>query len=327
MKIPTARKLPSGSWFVRVKVDGKEYSVTRPTEKEAVAEAIAIKAGAKQCPNSITLKKAIDKYIEDRENVLSPSTIMGYRTIQRTRFQSVQNIPIAQIKNWQRIINTEAKACSAKTLRNAWMFLASVLKENNLIVERVRLPQIVQKDKRFLDYEQIKEFVALIEGADFEVAALIALHGLRRSELLALTSNSIVNGTIIVKGAVVPDENGNMVTKKTNKNASSARTVPIIIPRLAELLEGVDGQIVTMCPQTIQKHINKTCAKNNLPEVGFHGLRHSFASLCYHLGLSEMQTMELGGWSDSSTMRKIYTHLAQADKKLSVEKLTAFFSP
>ena len=45
MKTPKAKKLPSGSWYVRVRIDGQDVSITRPTEKEALAEAMAVKAG------------------------------------------------------------------------------------------------------------------------------------------------------------------------------------------------------------------------------------------------------------------------------------------
>jgi hypothetical protein len=47
MKTPKARKLDSGSWFCRVMVDGKTFCITRDTEKAAIAEAMAIKAGMK----------------------------------------------------------------------------------------------------------------------------------------------------------------------------------------------------------------------------------------------------------------------------------------
>ena len=47
MKTPKAKKLPSGSWYVSVRIDGKDISITRSTEKEAVAESMAIKAGIK----------------------------------------------------------------------------------------------------------------------------------------------------------------------------------------------------------------------------------------------------------------------------------------
>jgi integrase len=58
-----------------------------------------------------------------------------------------------------------------------------------------------------------------------------------------------------------------------------------------------------------------------------HGLRHSFASLSYFLGIPEAETMRLGGWSDPSVMRKIYTHLASTLKTDARTRLQAFFRP
>ena len=36
MKTPTARKLPSGSWYCRVRVGGEDVSITAPTEKAGI---------------------------------------------------------------------------------------------------------------------------------------------------------------------------------------------------------------------------------------------------------------------------------------------------
>jgi integrase len=57
-----------------------------------------------------------------------------------------------------------------------------------------------------------------------------------------------------------------------------------------------------------------------------HGLRHSFASLCYHLGISERQLMQWGGWADYQTMHKIYIRLAASDESKAAEQLTGFFT-
>ena len=48
---------------------------------------------------------------------------------------------------------------------------------------------------------------------------------------------------------------------------------------------------------------NRICRKNGLPEIGVHGLRHSFVSLAYHLGWSELTTMQIAGYSDYNTMK------------------------
>ena len=44
-KQPVAKQLPSGSWFCRVRVNGKDIPITKPTRKEAEAEAMAVKYG------------------------------------------------------------------------------------------------------------------------------------------------------------------------------------------------------------------------------------------------------------------------------------------
>lgn len=333
MKIPKARKLPSGSWFCRVRVNGKDIGITRPTEKEAVAEAMAIKAGTIEAKKSgkKTLTEAIDDYIAARENVLSPSTIRGYRTIQRSRFAPEMHLDIFSTPSdrWQKSVNAEAKLCSAKTLRNAWMFIAAVIFDATGSRVIVRLPQVVQNEKAFLSPEQVPIFVEAVHGTDVEIPGLLALSSLRRSELLALKWKDVdlKKGYIRVAGAAVYGPDGKLTRKNENKNKSSRRIVPLI-PPLLEALKQITPEgdlVVRMAPNVIVRHLNKICTENDLPIVGLHGLRHSFASLAYHLGMSEKVAMEIGGWSNDQTMRKIYTHISKQDIANQAAGFVGFF--
>lgn len=326
--------MSSGNYFIRMRLGGQEITVTRPTEKEAIRAAELLKAEYRSgkkleaAGEKPTLRVAIDRYIEARTNVLSPATIRGYRIIQRNRFQNVMDTKINHVHSWQTVVNSEARLCSPKTLKNSFLFVRSVLKENGIDTGNVHLPQVLLTPREFLDPDQITVFLKAVKDRECEMAALLALHSLRRSELLALEKNSVdlKKGTITVKGAVVPDENNQYIKKQTNKNVSSARTVPIMIPRLAELVENApDGQLVTSYANNVGRSINYACKSAGLPEVGVHGLRHSFASLAYHLGLSEKETMEIGGWADHITMHKIYTHVAEKDKLASAQKLLSFY--
>lgn len=335
MIIPKIRQLPSGKFFCRLRIDGKDIGITEATEERCMARALAIKTGLveeKNAPaSSLTLRKAIDKYIADRELVLSPSTIRGYRTIQRSRFQRVADKPIGSIRNWQRIVSDESAICSPKTLKNSWMFVCSVLRYFDIDAPNVRLPQIVSEERPFLEPEQIPVFVENIKDKLCGTAALLALHSLRRSEILGLDWENVnlKEKTITVRGSVVYDEGEKQVYKATNKNTASARTVPIMIPALYDLLCAVPdktGKVVKISPNAIFRGVNVICEDLGFPKVGIHGLRHSFASLAYHLGLSEKETMLLGGWADSQTMRNIYTHLAEKDRLKAENKLHAFFT-
>ena len=83
--------------------------------------------------------------------------------------------------------------------------------------------------------------------------------------------------------------------------------------------------VVTLNGSWIYTQINEICEANGLPKVGNHGLRHSFASLAYHLQIPEKIAMEIGGWADDGTMRKIYTHLSQKDIAKRAEDFSNFF--
>lgn len=323
IKVPTPRQLPSGNWFIQLSVGGQRISVTEKTEKACIARAMAIKqdllepVDRSQKP---TLTVAIDRYIESRQNVLSPATIRGYRTIQRNRFKSAMGRPVNAYdeKCWQRLVNQEAKIVSAKTLENAWGFVSSVIREETGNRYSVSLPQVISEPREYLEPEQIQEFISAVENTKYQIPALLALCSLRRSEIMALTWKDIdlQKGLLHVRGAIVPDENNKMVKKKENKNTTSRRTVPIMIPQLSEALKAVEykeGDVVRMHPSSAARGVNAICEKAGLPLVGMHGLRHSFASLAYHLKMPEKVAMEIGGWADDATMRRIYTHVAKSD--------------
>jgi len=333
VKLPRAKKLKSGNWRVQIMIDGERMSYTAPTKKECDRWLLSLKShhadgyGIIHSENA-TVGSIMDAYIDSRTNVLSPSSIRGYRMIRKNHWKSIEKKTISSVKNWQTVINEESKSYGAKTIKNAWGLLRASLKFVNHPVPNIRLPQIVPVEKEFLQPDQIQVLVHAVRETDIEMEVLLGLHGLRRSELFALTKKNIKDGKILVRGAVVTSEDG-IVYKETNKSNSSRRDVPIIIPRLQELVDSVSEDNEPLCHTSFARlwvKLKRICQQNDLPEISMHGLRHSFASLCYHLGIPELETMRLGGWSDLTVMRKIYTHLAEEDKRQSENKLKDFFS-
>jgi integrase len=330
IKIPTPRKRGQ-KWYVDLRREG--VTVIEDTEAAAIAKAQAIRAGFVPVDKkhaALTLRKAIENYIADRDNSLSPATVRGYYTIQKNAFQAIMDTDIYSVPNWQAVVNKEAGRISAKTLKNEWGLVKTVLEKNEVAFDVSVLPQVVSVELPWLDYEQIKTFLDAVHGKPCEMAALFALHSLRRSELFALTPNHIKDDVIFVSGSIVYDKDYKPVSKKENKNTSSRRKVPIMIPRLAELLNQYDGApdkpYMKCALNTPGNQINRICAANNLPLIGMHGLRRSFASLAYHLKWSERQTMETGGWADLETVHKIYIKLSKADEKQDIKNMKAFYN-
>lgn len=341
MKVPKPQKLPSGNYRITLRLGGMNYSITRPTDTECKKEAALIKAeylnGRRSSISSAqnkTLETLIDEYISSRKKTLSPSTIAGYNVIKNNRFQNYMQKKPSQIKKWQKLIDDEVDDdIKAKTIRNSWSLLSAALAYADIPVPSVSLPSVIKSTRNWLDADQIKTFLKAMRGNEYEIPALLALHSLRRSEIFGLTWDKIdlKKNVIHVEGSVVQDEHSKQVFKETNKTKNSRRTIPIMIPRLKELLNAVPkdkrkGRLYTAPRNYLWKEINAVCEANGLPRVGVHGLRHSFASLAHHVGMPEQEAMLIGGWEDAGTMHKIYEHISDSDRIKQENKIAQFFS-
>lgn len=336
LKIPKIIQLPSGAYSTKVMVDGVRTTITRDTQEECAAEATAIKYRAKEAKKkekakSKSLEDALSEYIEMRRGSASPSTIYAYDGYKKNCFRSMMKADIYATtdEQWQAAIRREARGKSPKYIANVWGLISSAINETTGRKPNVKLPAKETNERPYLEPEQVTKFVAALKGETIEIAALLALSSLRRSEIKALTWDCIDldKKTIRVKGAMVYAGEAGMVHKKQNKTAASTRTIPII-PPLLEALKASERKGEYVVPYNgswLYQRINEICEENGLPKVGVHGLRHSFASLAYHLQIPEKIAMEIGGWSDDGTMRKIYTHLAQKDINERAQDFSNFF--
>ena len=302
--VPKVKQLPSGSYFAQVMVDGVRHSITKETYEECVAAAAAIKYRAMEAQKReqhgiLYLEDAIDQYIDARRGSASPSTIYGYECYKKNTFQSMMkvNVRSATDEQWQAAVKRESVGRSPKYIANAWGMIASAIEEATGSRPKVKLPAKEKNQRPFLEPDEVLQFVDAVKGDSIEIAALLALSSLRRSEIKALKWSSIdfERNAITVAGAAVyagPEQG--LVQKKQNKTSTSRRTVPLI-PPLREALLAADRKsdlVVTFNGSYIYERINEICEREGLPLVGIHGLRHSMASLCFFLGIPEKITQD-----------------------------------
>lgn len=333
MKTPKPRKLKSGSYFIQLRLDGVSVPVTAPTELECKNKARLIKAEHKAGKRDIvaagnTLGEYIDSYVQKYEAVLSPATIRGYSSVRKNRFQKYMDVRVRDIKDWQKIINEELEGKSEKTVKNAWGVVSASLKDAKIPVPDVKLAPVPEKDLAFLEPDEIPKFLEAAKGDPCEIEMLLELHGLRKSEAMHVvrynqidTKHNVIN----VRGAVVPNKDHKYVEKKTNKTESSTRTVPIMIPRLAELADQYEALPVHSAA-ALQDHVHKICEKAGVTDCTNHDLRRTCASLGYSLGISERVMMDMCGWDDPQTMHRIYVKLSTQDKKQAQSAMTDFYA-
>ena len=323
---PKFRVLADGSLLGQLMVDGKRETIKAANEAEYRAKIDALRTGVmemKAHPEKRSLQKILRDYIDKNDGVLSPATIRGYEYIYKGRFRAYMQQEAGKI-DYQQMVNDEAKKYAPKTVENAWALVSPAFRDAGIPVPEVNLPTVPESDEDFLDFEQIHVFIAAIRGDQCEREALLMLHSLRMSELLKLDASDIRDEQIHVRGAVVVDKNNKMVEKETNKTKASTREIPIMIPRLNEILPA-EGPIPTRHPTVIADHIKNACKKAGLPECSPHDLRRSFASLAYHLGWPERVTMLIGGWDSPDTVHRIYIKLSKKDVSAAVEIMKNYY--
>ena len=129
-----ARKLPSGSWRARLFLGEDEHgkkhykSFTAATKREA--ERLALTYEQKRSAQSqITFDKAFDNYIDKNANILSPSTLYGYKRM-KVYYESLLHIQVNSIDQQciDAFINDFASNHSSKSVRNAYSLLCCVIR-------------------------------------------------------------------------------------------------------------------------------------------------------------------------------------------------------
>lgn len=343
MVIPKAIKLKNGDWFIRLRLGGAEQYITDQDktrcERKARAAKAAYQADAhlqEQLGKRPTLRVAIDQYIAERKNSLSPASIRTYRNVQKNRFQEIMDRRLDSFKprEWQGIVDREYGKYAIKTVQNSWGLIKSVLDANNVPhPEKITAPQKAKKkEAAWLEPSEIKAFVAAAKDSELCLPMLLALMSMRISEIDALRWENIAADAEFIEtaGSRVMDERNQWVEKDTQKTETSCRRIPLLIPELRQAIREQHqehGKLLNAHQMTLRREVERTCKRAGVPRVTVHQLRHSFASLSAHLGIPKEISMEIGGWSNDKTMAEVYTHVCRADIERYKNEMYYFYNP
>jgi integrase len=334
MKIPEPKKLPSGNYRIQLRINGESISVTNRDKKKCVAEAAAIKAGTKEKEiiNSMTLKNAVEKYIEIQSAVLSPSTLREYDRFSRTYFQPIINKDISKLTQAeiQSAVNQDSKKYSPKTIKNAHGLLSSVLKMFRPGFALItKLPQKEHQEMEMMTTEEACKFANHIKGMDIELSALLGMqYGLRLSEVTGLKWDDIdlKNGVIKVRHALVMGKDNKLVEKKPKSDAGF-RDIIIsdYVKSLIEKKNIKDEYVIGMTRYSVYRRYKTELKHAGLPSYSFHSLRHLTASVMLTENIPDKYGMEIMGQATDYTYKHVYQQTMTAEQIAANNKLNLAF--
>ncbi|MGL4742678.1 MAG: tyrosine-type recombinase/integrase [Sarcina sp.] len=201
-------------------------------------------------------------------------------------------------------------------------------------------------------------FIAAIKGHDLETLYLTALNtGLRQGELFALQwsdldfESNLITVNKSVKGITHVSNKGresSEVIIQTTKTEKSNRYVPmpqflknkllehkIIIEEQKKNMSNLYTDLDLVFPNKFGKYLNpsnvrkrfkKILNQNNLKDIKFHDLRHTFATRLFEVGEEPKVIQELLGHSNISLTLDTYTHVLDKLKVKAVSKLDSLYA-
>lgn len=326
-----AKKLPSGRWRVRVydKNLKKYISFTEDTKKQAELEAMKYLNGLLPTQHTeMTIGEYIDRYIQSKTNILSPSSIDSYWKIKRNLLTTLCDLTPSELtqETVQKHFNELSLNRAPKTVRNAHAFLVGVL---NVYCPDIHLRTALPKlQKQIKQLPSVQNILSVITGTEIELPCLMALWlGMRMSEIRGARFEDITDGVLTIKNVVVTVQ-GEHIEKTQTKTYDSTRQIrlPDYILNLIESLPRADKHIITLSGQAIYKRFMRLLKNNDIPHISFHDLRHLNASTMLALGVPDKYAMERGGWASTNIMKSVYQHTLTAQRKVYDDVIDEYFN-
>ena len=319
-----AKKLPSGSWRVRasVKVNGEIFkrSFTDITANKAEKKAEEWQQNLKMIGSDysrMTVKEAIEFYIQTNERKLSPPTVNEYIRISKNDMQDIINKPLYSLTcpMIDNSINKALETLTPKTIKNRYGLLKRILKVYHpTFVWSVTFPELPPKRKREFSNEYIKSILNAAKNDPFELEIYLGILSLRESEICGLKWTDINwdKKTIEICRSKLLNKDKEYEIVENNKTELSTRTVYLpdyVCKLLKDRCANASSEFICdVPPNRFWERFNAILKRENIEGLKFHGLRHIYSSLSSALKIDSEIRMLNGGWASEKIMDGSYRH-------------------
>ena len=338
--MPIAKKTKAGTWKITIydykdsrgKIHQKTF--TASTKREAERLAREYQEGPKLA--DLTVGEAVASYIAIKGPALSPSTVRGYKQIERTQFAgskfgslSVTRLDTVAVQRFVSDLVTDGK--SPKTIRNIYGLLISAVKMYRpAAVFAVTLPAPKKPELHTPSTDEVNRLIASIkDDRELYICVLLCAFGpMRRSEACAIRYDDIdyKANTITIRRARVKNEDHQFIYKDLPKNYSSYRSVIFPSETIRTIGRGFGYVINESTPDAISQRLDHALQRAGLPHFRMHDLRHYSASILHAIGIPDQYIMARGGWKTDHVMKRVYRDTISDEAKKMNDKINDYFS-
>lgn len=349
-----------GRWQARYEVNGKRkylYGKIRSEVSVKLREALSeVTHGLIYDDKNLTLKQHLHAWLNNSKKSVRIGTFERYEQIVcKHLMPELGGIKLKNLSPMmvQDLYQTKLEALSPRTVRYIHVTLHKSLEQAvkwNLISKNVTdlvdPPKIIKEEIRPLNVEEVRILFDTVSGHPLEAIYILAVTaGLRRGEILGLYWQDVDlnTGSLQVKRSLSFTKEGPIfVPPKTAKGKRSISLSKICVEALRKLKtsqektkENWTADYSLVFPNdlgeprrsrnvlnTSFKRIKK---KGNLPDIRFHDLRHTCATLLLTKGVHPKIVQELLGHSSISITLDTYSHCVPNMQEKVVEAMEDIF--
>ena len=319
-------RLPSGSYRIRIEVEkenGKRrwVSFTHP-DRTRVRE-IAAQFASRQKSTTGTLGGAVSTYIAAKTPVLSSSTVKAYKSYERTlcaEYDDIMSLPLWKVRqaDLQAFVNSASRDHSVKYAANLRGLISAAMTYADYDVPHSTLPRREKPALYKPTIDDIRALVSAVKGTRLEIPVALGIHGLRRSEVCAITPEDVYDDHIHVHAAVVSLPGGGVKVQPYTKTAASTRDVPVT----KDLAARIRSMPPNDTPNALSNAFRRALASAGLPRFRFHDLRSFMVAVLHDEGFSAAAIQSIGGWSTDRVMKYTYRYALTSDQRRAADALS-----
>jgi integrase len=335
--------------------DGKrkvKYSKSQKVVKDWIVEAReAQRKGILASDDSTTLGEFMNNYMENvGKHTLRPKTIESYSSLIRIHILPVLGkVKLVNLRpdHLQSLYSSRLEiGLSRRTVHYIHSILHRALDQamkwglvHRNVADLVKAPSPQKRQLTVWDKYQVNTFLGFTRDRKFGlVYQLCVLGGFREGEVLGIRKSDVdlSRGTITVNQAVqyLLGKGVTITQPKTSKSRRSVTLPPSLLPALKEYIEGLEGNQLLFTtssgkpinPRFLIKHFKDDLKACGLPEIRFHDLRHTSATLLLSANVHPKIVQERLGHSSITLTLDTYSHVTKTMQDEAAEKLDGLLS-